>query len=205
MSRHILDFYPTPDFFTLCLEDWLAKQTHLSIETALEPFWGKGDIPKILEGFNWYGSDIVTHDPDKAPDWNFDLSLKADRLALASVIPPVDVIISNPPYNLIGDLELMEWLIQTPNLFTALLLRQTWLNPGSGRKGTNGRKKILDHIKGIITVPRYPMAVNSKTGDLQCDACNHAWVIFSKNDYIPIKSPLSFYDSKTVEGWTPWN
>lgn len=106
--RNTLDFYPTPDFFTLCLKNWLSLQTHLKINTALEPFWGKGDIAKIL-----------------------------------------------------------------------------------------------DKVKAIITVPRYPMAVNSKTGDPQCDACNHVWVIFSNQDLKFVK-PLAFYDSETLDGWKSW-
>jgi hypothetical protein len=200
MTRKPLDFYATPDFFTLCLKDWIAKeqviQDYLLTHTVLEPFVGSGDIIKHFPELNWVTNDIENYPKHFIQDTQLDLS----NLENFELLPEADSVVTNPPYNLASDLDLLETIISNYHL-VIMLMRQTWQNPGSGRKGTNGRKLILDRIKAAITVPRYPMAHNKTTGEPQCDASNHCWVVWTD---LAVENPISFYDSTAISGWEGW-
>ena len=200
MTRKAFDFYPTPDFFTLCLKDWLDKeaviQQYLSNSSVIEPFVGSGDIIKHFPELTWVTNDIENYPKHFTQNTQLDLS----NLENFERLPEAEALITNPPYNLASNLDLLETIISNYQL-VIMLMRQTWQNPGSGRKGTNGRKLILDKIKATITVPRYPMAHNKTTGEPQCDASNHCWCVWTN---LPVKNPISFYDSTAISGWESW-
>jgi hypothetical protein len=200
MARKLLDFYPTPDFFTLCLKHYISKepeiQDYLQRSVVIEPFVGSGDIVKHFKDLNWVTNDIENYPKHFIQDTQLDLS----NIENFKLLPEAVSVITNPPYNLVSNLELLKTIVNKYPL-VIMLMRQTWQNPGSGREGTNGRKLILDKIKATITVPRYPMACNKTTGEPQCDASNHCWVVWTD---LPVKNPISFYDSTTISGWESW-
>jgi len=200
MARKAFDFYPTPDFFTLCLKDWVAKekviQDYLYENIVLEPFVGSGDIIKHFGDLTWVTNDIENYPKYFEQDTQLDLS----DLNNFNLLPDANALITNPPYNLVSNIELLDTSI-TKYKLVIMLMRQTWQNPGSGREGTNGRKLILDKTKATITVPRYPMAHNKTTGNPQCDASNHCWVVWTD---LLVENPISFYDSTAISGWEGW-
>ena len=199
MSRVDLDFYPTPEFYNICLWHWLHKEG-IAIHEALEPFAGDGAIVRSNHAINWVTNDIEKHSPDFTPGTAYDLSL----LENWGHFDDTEAIITNIPYYLAGDNFILQEMITKPKILTALLFRQNWLNPSSSKKGYNDRAKLLEKypISALLTMPRIPMAVNSKTGKPQTDSCNHAWFIWLKN-HTP-KQQIVSYSSLSVPGWKGW-
>lgn len=105
MPRHVADFYPTPKFFSLCLKDWLEKEGFY-INTALEPFWGNGAITEVFPEIKWTTNDLFLH-TGQTPDYVLDLS-KVENIYK---LPKRNALITNMPYNLASDNEVMEALI----------------------------------------------------------------------------------------------
>ena len=172
---------------------------HLYGSGVVEPFVGDGAIVKALSplGLDWYTNDLADYDFHR--DSNLDLSLIENHQYLPTWPKSL---ISNPPYDLASEFLVMQSLIRLYPV-SIMLLRQTWVNPGSGKKGHSDRVELLQGVKARITVPRYPMANSKKTGKPQCDSCNHEWIVWCP-DNIWIHHPIKAYSSESIEGWESW-
>lgn len=134
--------------------------------TILECCDGNGDISsRILKSLE--NCQIYTNDIDKSRLTNFylDVSLKSswDRF------PPVDWVITNPPFNLSTKIVPLAYKHATKGI--AMFLRTSWIEPCKNR-----REMLQNHpINYLISCPRL-----SFTGDGGKDTLNCSWFVWEK-------------------------
>lgn len=198
--RKELDFYPTPNWYTYCLKDFLGS-LNMHPKKALEPFAGDGAIVRAWSDTIWVTNDVAYY--GYPLDFCCDLSQSQERSYLFSestdyLAGEYIYLITNPPYNLIKDINVLKWL--TSFKVCCLLLRQNFLNTGSGKEGISERGIFLSKFPPthLVIMPRIPMS-KGKNGRPQTDSCNHAWIIWDNTGNI--RPGVSCYTSETVAGW----
>jgi hypothetical protein len=131
--------------------------------TCLEPCVGGGDIARFLPG------RVYTNDIDHQREAGFHLDATAP--ATWKRLPPVDWVISNPPFN-VAHL-IVPRAYEHARVGVAMMLRLTWLEPADNRASW-----LKEHpLTRQIVLPRFSFDGSGSTDSVTC-----AWMIWLKSE-----------------------
>jgi hypothetical protein len=165
MTRRKLDAYYSPS----SVATWLLSNQQVGISTAdtiLECSVGDGAIARPLQdnGYRVWTNDI---DPEVESDYHYDIS-NPEHWRL---LPRLDWIITNPPFNVLNDA--LPFLFDNCNLGLALFVRKSITEPTFARQ--EWLKQHEQHLAQIIFCPRVSFTGDGKTDSSSCD-----WYIWTR-------------------------
>lgn len=175
MPRRPHDAYMTPPWQTHAL---LKHQPLGDDAVVLEPCSGDQSIAR--EVFHATGAVIVTNDIDPAMPamYHDDASTDGFWNRVTHGKPPIDWVITNPPFAMPTNLQILEHALATARIGVAMIQRLSFLEPTAAdnpaRKQYPRGPFLAEHPPDrMIVLPRY-----SYTGNGKSDSVTTAWMIW---------------------------
>lgn len=119
--RRALDAYYTPAYKTRALLIGLPELRGIALECCA----GDGAIARVLRDEG--GLRVIANDPDRR--WRADMRANAARPAFWRGLPPIDWVVSNPPYLGHPCLPVVALAFEHARVGVAMLLRLSFLEP----------------------------------------------------------------------------
>jgi hypothetical protein len=169
--RQMYDFYPTPEWATRAL--LRAVPGIDQAKSILEPCAGDGHISKVL-ALELPEVKITTNDIDRSR--KVDSHYDANYGPSWTYFPPVDWIISNPPF--VSAVGIAMKSLKHARIGVAMLLRLSFLEPTLDRQDWLSENPPDE----LIVLPRI-----SFTGDGKTDSVTCGWMVWWKVSNMPLR------------------
>lgn len=190
--RRSWDFYPTPDWATTDLQNYVNVEG-----SVLEPCAGKLDISNAVTNFPGV-TEVITNDLDfnTVTNHHLDVSIPEswEQLEGKNNLPEVDWIITNPPFSL--SFQILKHAVKHARKGVLFLLRLSFLEP------TTERAQWLKQNPpdGQIVLPRI-----SFTGDGATDSVTCAWLLWQKGEYLKSSKKIIISIPPLQDDFEDWN
>lgn len=175
--RPSIDYYPTPPWATRALCNWMLARFDLGSKTCLDPAAGGGHMTEVLEEHfhTVFGSDF--YDPANIGWDKLDFITDVD-------FPPVDWVITNPPFTLATDFALKAYEHASEGF--ALLCRTAFLE-SAGRY-----EAVFQSIPptDILIFSERLSMVEGRLDPSASGATSHAWFVWNKFKFKESLGPL---------------
>lgn len=183
--RHEFDRYDSPHWFLTHLPK------HLTIAgTVLEPCVGGGNLSQLLPHFKGV-TRVWTNDLD--PKVTADFNLDATDPNSWKYLPPVDWVITNPPFN--SAFPILQNALIRARIGVVFFLRLTFLEPTKERG-----QWLYDHPRYLdLIYPRFKFRRGKDGRDWQTDSVPIAAFIWRKDTTHCLGSRT--IPAELIEGW----